>query len=173
MRVSIVATLFCALALTTVSCARPPRPNYAFDNQPGGWRLDDTVITSSLRCEQYVHEVHPERFEVIEVSHAAPATDSAGFAALPERSRRVPPLGEPTATPRALGDETISGVVGYWVEQHGSVDGAMVQSAAYVIPNGRRYFVVRMISREDEVEQLRGWVRDLVLRTLRFPPPRR
>ncbi len=177
MRAPIAGTLCVALALAlalgAAACARPPRPNYAFENQPGGWRLDDHDELAGMRRDRYVHDVHPERLEIYEVDAAAPAADAAGFTALAQNARRLPTLGEPTATPRALGDESIAGASGFWVEQHGRVDGDMVQGAAYVVPNGRRYYVVRMFARDDEVEQLRGWVRDLVLRNLRFPRPRR
>lgn len=45
----------------------------------------------------------------------------------------------------------------------------MLNGAAFVVPNGRRYFVVRMSSREDDVEQLQGWVRDLVIHERALP----
>lgn len=173
MRRSLACTLTLALGLSGAACATTPRPNYAFENQPGGWRLDDHDELSGMRRDRYAHDVHPERLEIFEVDRAAPAADSAGFTALAQNARRIPTLGEPTATPRALGDEAISGAEGYWVEQHGRVDGEMVQGAAFVVPNGRRHFIVRMFARDDEVEQLRGWVRDLVIRNLRFPRPRR
>jgi hypothetical protein len=42
-----------------------------------------------------------------------------------------------------------------------------------VVPNGRRHFVVRLSSNEDEIEHLQGWLRDTVLRNFRFPAPQR
>ena len=44
-----------------------------------------------------------------------------------------------------------------------------MQSATFVVPSGRRHFVVRLTSNEDDVEQLQGWLRDTILRNFRFP----
>ena len=74
---------------------------------------------------------------------------------------------------RPLGDDELSGAQGYWVAQYGRDGGAELRAAALVVPNGRRHFVVRLASREDEIEQLQGWLRDTVLRNFRFPAPQR
>lgn len=159
-----------ALALSLgLGCARPPRPAYAFDNQPGGWELADHSLAQGQREDRYSHAVHSEALEFFEVPRPAPASSSTEFAALAPASRAVPPLATPTGAPRALGDEELAGAPGYWIEQHGRDGDAMLNGAAFVVPNGRRYFVVRMSSREDDVEQLQGWVRDLVIRNVRFP----
>ncbi len=49
----------------------------------------------------------------------------------------------------------------------------MTTAAVFVVPNGRRHFVARMRSTEDEWTQLQAWLRDILLRNLRFPPPLR
>jgi len=152
-------------------CARPVRPNYSFDMGPGGWELEAQERTAALRRERYTHAVHSERLEVFEVPRPAPAATSAEFAALGPAARTLPPLGTATNAPRALGDDEINGTSGYWIDQRGRDDEGMNTAAVFVVPNGRRHFVARMRSNEDELTQLQGWLRDILLRNLRFPAP--
>lgn len=154
-----------------VGCPRPVRPSYSFDMGPGGWELEGQERTAALRRERYTHAVHSERLEVFEVGRPAPAATSAEFAALAPGARVLPPLGTATNAPRALGDDEINGTAGYWIDQRGRDDEGMNTAAVFVVPNGRRHFVARMRSTEDELSQLQGWLRDILLRNLRFPPP--
>lgn len=154
-------------------CARPVRPNYSFDTGPGGWELAGQDRAATQRGERYTHAAHSERLEVFELARPAPAEDSAAFAALDASARALPPLGAPTNAPRALGDDAVNGTRGYWVDQRGRDDDGMTTAAVFVVPNGRRHFVARMRSTEDEWTQLQAWLRDILLRNLRFPPPLR
>ncbi len=170
MRVLATALL---LLSTTYGCMHAPHTAYGFDPGPGSWELGGHEEGPNEQHEVYVHEVYDERLEVWEIHHPAPAGTSAEFSALAPAARIVPPLGTPTAPPRAIGDDAINDVQGYWIEQTGRADGDSLQAAAWVIPNGRRYFFVRMRSAEDDTEQLRAWLRDTILRNFRFPPPQR
>lgn len=164
------ARLLVALALAgALGCTRPPRPGYTFDPQTGGWELDDHTLAQGVNNERYTHPVHTERLELFELARAAPAASSEAFGGLQTPSRAIPALGTVTTAPRPLGDDSIGGVSGYWVEQHGREGDAQVRAAAFVVPSGQRHFVARMSSHEDEVNQLQGWLRDLILREIRFP----
>ena len=160
--------LVAAVLGMSVGCARPPRPAYVFDNQPGGWEVDTSEQQRGFTVERYTHAVHGERLEMFEVRAVAPATGEA-FNALPSGPRGLPPLASQGAVDRAVGDEVLSGTEGYWITQHGHEGSSELQGAAFVVPRGRRFFVVRMYSSEDEFGQLQAWVRDLVTRNLRFP----
>ena len=165
-----VLRLLASLALAgALGCARPPRPGYTFDPQTGGWELDAHTLEQGVNNERYRHPVHTERLELFELARAAPAATSAEFGGLQTPSRALPALGTITSAPRPIGDDTIGGVAGYWVEQHGRDGDAQLRAATFVIPSGQRHFVARMSSREDEVSQLQGWLRDLLLREIRFP----
>lgn len=162
--------LLLAAAITvTLGCARPPRPSYTFDPQVGGWELDEHTLVQGVNNERFQHPVHTERLELFEVARAAPAGNSAEFGGLQSPSRALPTLGTLTAAPRPIGDDTVNGMRGYWIEQHGRDGDEQVRAATFVLPSGQRHFVARMISREDEVAQLQGWLRDLLLREIRFP----
>lgn len=163
--------LVAAMLSVSVGCARPPRTAYTFDNQAGGWEVSAHERQRTYSLERYSHAVHGERLELFEVRAPAPATTSDAFNAQPNGPRGLPPLASPSGVDRAVGDEVLSGTVGYWVAQRGHDDGAELQAAVFVVPRGRRFFVVRMSSSEDEFGQLQAWVRDLVLRNLRFPAP--
>ncbi len=152
-----------------VACARPPQTAYTFDPAPGGWEFARHDGSSSLRYEEYSHPVHNERLEVFEVARPSPGTSAAEFTALAPAARTLPTLGEATTTMRALGDDELAGTAGFWVAQYGRRDAESMQSATFVVPNGRRHFVVRLTSNEDDVEQLQGWLRDTILRNFRFP----
>lgn len=160
-----------ALVCLSLGCATPPRTSYVFDNQPGGWEVDTSEQVRNYTITRYAHAVHGERLELFEVRATAPATNSDGFNALPAGPRGLPPLASSTAVDRAVGDEVLSGTVGYWVAQHGHDDSNEIQGAVFVVPRGRRFFVVRMYSSEDDFGQLQAWVRDIVTRNLRFPSP--
>lgn len=168
-RLLLVAAVVCASA----ACARPPRPAYVFDNQPGGWEVESHERQRAFSVERYGHAVHNERLELFEVRARAPATGSAAFNALPRGPRGLPPLASPGGVDRAVGDEVLPGAAGYWVAQHGHDGATEIQGAAFVAPRGGRFFVVRMSSSEDEFGQLQAWVRDLVTRNLRLPAPSR
>jgi hypothetical protein len=156
-----------------LGCATGPRPNYTFDPAPGGWELSERLRGSAHYGERYGHAAHPESLEFFELQRPAPGVSAQEFGALSPSARTLPSFGEPTAVPRSLGDDEIEGVRGFWVSQHGRVRGELLQAAAFVVPNGRRHFVVRMASGDDDLEQLRGWTRDLLLRNTRFPAPLR
>ncbi|MBI5514170.1 MAG: hypothetical protein HY909_10405 [Deltaproteobacteria bacterium] len=156
-----------------LGCAAAPRPTYTFDPVPGGWELSERLRSTGQTGERFVHPVHTESLEFFEVQRPSPGTTAAEFGALAPASRTLPAFGEPTATPRTLGDDEIEGVRGFWVSQHGRVRGELLQAAAFVVPSGRRHFIVRMASADDDLEQLRGWTRDLLLRNARFPTPLR
>lgn len=163
-------TLLAALALVcTLGCARPPRPSYTFDPGVGGWELDDHTLVQGVNNERFRHPVHTERLELFEVARAAPAASSEEFGGLQAPSRALPALGTITSAPRPLGDDTVSGMRGYWIEQHGRDGDEQMRAATFVLPAGQRHFVARMSSREDEIPQLQGWLRDLLLREIRFP----
>ena len=161
--------LVAAMLSISVGCAHPPRPAYVFDNQPGGWEVDTTEQQRAFTVERYTHAVHGERLELFEVRAVAPAATSDAFNALPSGPRGLPPLASPGGVDRAVGDDVLSGTEGFWVAQHGHDGSSELQGAAFVVPRGRRFFVVRMFSSEDEFGQLQAWVRDLVTRNLRFP----
>lgn len=167
-----LAAVVCAVALA-LGCATPPRTAYTFDPAPGGWEFDRHKAEGPLSSVHYTHPVHGEHLEVFEVSRPSPGTSSAEFGALAPTARTLPPLGAVAGTTRALGDDDLGGTPGYWVAQYGRDGDAQLQAAALVVPSGRRHFVVRLTSREDDVEQLQGWLRDIVLRNFRFPPPQR
>lgn len=159
-----------AFALIVVlGCTRLPRPSYSFDPQNGGWELDQHSLAQGVNNERFRHPVHTERLELFEIARAAPAATSAEFGGLAQPAQAVPPLGTATSAPRPLGDDNVSGIAGYWVEQSGRDDDAQLRAATYVVPAGSRHFVARMSSREDEVSHLQGWLRDLLLREIRFP----
>lgn len=169
MRRAALATLTVALTLS-LGCARPPRPTYSFDTAPGGWELASHQAEGPRRAERYRHAVHGEGLEIFEIQRAAPAVNSAGFAALGEGARLLPALGHAdTSVPRERGDDEVSGAAGYWVEQHGREDEGMSTAAVFVVPRGGRHYIARMSSREDEFGQLQGWLRDILLRNVRFP----
>lgn len=170
MRAAFLSTLVLSMAL---GCARIPPTAYTFDPGPGAWEFDGNTQSASVRRMRYEHQVHGENLEIFEVTTPAPAVTSAEFSALNANARTLPPLGTPTALARSLGDDNVGTAHGYWVSQFGREHGDPVQAAAYVVPNGRRHFVVRLASREDDVEQLRGWLRDLLLRNFSFPAPQR
>jgi len=159
--------------VAALGCARLPRPSYSFDPQNGGWELDRHTVAQGENNELFTHPVHTERLELFEVARAAPAANSAEFGGLQTPSRALPALGTTTAAPRPLGDDNVSGMAGYWIEQHGREDDAQLRSATFVLPSGQRHFIARMSSREDEVAQLQGWLRDLLLREIRFPAAQR
>ena len=161
--------LVAALLSLSVSCARPPRPAYAFDNQAGGWEVDSSHQQRNFTVEHYAHAVHGERLEIFDVRTAPPATSTDGFNAQAAGPRGLPPVATPGAADRAVGDDLLSGVAGYWVAQNGHDGSTELLGAASVGPRGRRFFVVRMTSSEDEFGQLQAWVRDIVTRNLRFP----
>jgi hypothetical protein len=168
-----LAVITAVSLLLSVGCARPPTTAYTFDTAPGGWELGGHRSAGGSTSEVYTHTVHNEHLEVFEITTAAPGTSSSEFTALPAPRRVLPTLGETTTTMRALGDDELSGTQGYWVAQYGRNGREQLQAAAFVVPSGNRHFVVRLVSSEDEVEQLRGWLRDTVLRNFRFPAPRR
>jgi hypothetical protein len=155
----------------SAGCARPPRPAYSFDAQPGAWELDSHEQQRAFNVERYNHAVHNERLELFEVRSAAPATTTAAFNALPNGPRGLPPLASPGAVDRAIGDEVLGNAAGFWVSQHGHDGNGEMQGAMFVVPRGRRFFAVRMHSSEDEFGQLQAWVRDIVTRNVRFPAP--
>lgn len=161
--------LSAALLAALLGCARVPRPSYSFDPQNGGWELDDHTLVQGVNNERFRHPVHTERLELFEVARAAPAPSSAAFGGLQNLSRALPPLGTVTAAPRPLGDDRVGNMAGYWIEQHGREGDEQVRAATFVLPAGSRHFLARMSSREDEVPQLQGWLRDLLLREIRFP----
>lgn len=163
--------LVAAVLSFSVGCARPPRPSYSFDNQPGGWEVDTAERQRTYTVERYSHPVHGERLELFEVRTPAPAANTGAFNAQPSGPRGLAPIASPGGVDRAVGDDVISGTPGYWVAQHGHDGSTEIQGAAFVVPRGRRFFVVRMFSSEDEFGQLQAWVRDLVTRNLRFPSP--
>jgi hypothetical protein len=163
--------LVAVVLLASLGCATPPRTAYTFDNQPGGWEVDTTERQRNFTVERYAHAVHGERLEIYEVRTPPPATGSDAFNAQAQGARGLPPLHSPGGSDRAVGDDVISGTPGYWVAQYGHDGSAEFQGAAYVVPRGRRFYIVRMSSSEDEFGQLQAWVRDLVTRNLRFPPP--
>lgn len=163
--------LVAAMLWISAGCARPPRPAYTFDNQPGGWEVESHEQQRAFTVERYAHAVHGERLELFEVRAPAPATTTDAFNAQASGPRGLPPLASPSGVDRAVGDEVLSGTVGYWVAQRGHDGDAELQGAVFVVPRGRRFFVVRMSSSEDEFGQLQAWVRDIVLRNLRFPAP--
>ncbi len=154
-----------------VGCAHAPRTAYTFDPGPGGWELDDHAQGGGYQHETYTHPVHGERLEVWEIDRPAPGATSIEFSTLAPASRVLPPMGSPTAVPRSLGDDDLGGAQGYWVAQAGRDRDALVQAADFVAPGGRRHYVVRMSSPDDDVEQLRAWLRDILLRNFRFPAP--
>ncbi len=159
--------------MLAAACSHLPQTAYSFDPSPGGWEFDRHESSGGLRHEEYTHAVHTERLEVFEVSRPSPGTTSAEFSALSPGARTLPTLGDATTTMRALGDDELGGAQGYWVAQYGRRGGESLQAAAFVVPGGRRYFVVRLASNEDDIEQLQGWLRDTILRNFRFPPPQR
>lgn len=161
--------LAASLLALAFGCARVPRPSYTFDPQTGGWELDGHSLEQGVNNERFRHPVHTERLELFEIARAAPASSSAEFGGLSTPSRALPALGTTTAAPRPLGDDRVGGMQGYWIEQHGRDGDEQVRSATFVLPAGRRHFVARMSSREDEIPQLQGWLRDLLLREIRFP----
>jgi hypothetical protein len=156
-----------------VGCATQPTTAFYFDTAPGGWEFDRHRSVGGASAHRYRHPVHEESLEVFEINRAAPAATSAEFNALPPAQRVLPTLGEATTTMRPLDDDEISGIQGYWVAQYGREERGEIRAAAFVVPNGRRHFVVRLSSREDEIEHLQGWLRDTVLRNFRFPAPLR
>ena len=120
--------LLLAAAITvTLGCARPPRPSYTFDPQVGGWELDEHTLVQGVNNERFQHPVHTERLELFEVARAAPAATSEEFGGLQTPSRALPTLGTLTAAPRPIGDDTVNGMRGYWVEQHGREGDAGVE----------------------------------------------
>lgn len=163
-----LAPLLLALSL---GCARVPPTAYTFDPAPGAWELDGNAQTGAIRRMRYGHAVHGETLEIFEIATAAPANNAAEFSALAPTARTLPDLGVSTALARSLGDDDVNGTRGFWVSQFGRDHGDMMQGAAFVVPNGRRYFIARLASREDDVEQLRGWLRDMLLRNFSFPAP--
>lgn len=161
--------LVVALAWIFVGCARPPRTAYVFDNQAGGWEVESSDQQRSFTVERYAHAVHNERLEMFDVRTPPPAAGADAFNAQASGPRGLPPLVSPGGVDRAVGDDVLSGTAGYWVAQHGHDGSTELQGAAFVVPRGRHFFVVRMFSGEDEFGQLQAWVRDLVTRNLRFP----
>ncbi|MFO0603334.1 MAG: hypothetical protein U0324_09185 [Polyangiales bacterium] len=167
------APVLAALLALGAGCASQPATAFSFDTAPGGWEFDRHRSAGGTSAHRYTHPVHEESLEVFEVARPAPGATSAEFNALPPAQRALPTLGDATTTMRPLGDDELGGAQGYWVAQYGRDGGAELRAAALVVPNGRRHFVVRLASREDEIEQLQGWLRDTVLRNFRFPAPQR
>lgn len=161
--------LVAAMVWVFAGCARPPRPAYVFDSQAGGWEVESYDQQRNYTVERYSHAVHGERLEMFDVRTAPPAANTSAFNAQPTGPRGLPPLESPGGADRAVGDDVLSGTAGYWVAQHGHEGSTELQGAAFVVPRGRRFFIVRMHSSEDEFGQLQAWVRDIVTRNLRFP----
>lgn len=169
-RIPVLRSVLVGIVMSlAAACARPPQTAYTFDPAPGGWEFARHEGEGSVRFEEYSHPVHNERLEVFEVTRPSPGTSSAEFTALAPAARTLPTLGEATTTMRALGDDELAGTAGYWVAQYGRRGSESMQSATFVVPSGRRHFVVRLTSNEDDVEQLQGWLRDTILRNFRFP----
>lgn len=160
----------CVLSAVT-ACSRPPQTAYTFDPAPGGWEFSRASSGGTVRSEEYAHDVHGEHLEVFEVGRPSPGTNAAEFTALAPAARVLPTLGDTTTTMRALDDDELAGAQGFWIAQYGRRGGESMQAAVYIVPNGRRHFVVRLSSNEDDVEQLRGWLRDTLLRNFTFPAP--
>ena len=166
----VLPILLVALGL---ACTGTLHGAYTFDTSVGEWELAGSEQVGGAVHDRYAHAVHAERLEVWEVARPAPAESAVPFGALAPAARILPPLGVPTAVPRTLGDDELSGTQGYWVSQFGRVGDEALQAAVFVVPRGRRHFVVRLASREGDVEQCRAWLRDMLLRDFRFPPPSR
>lgn len=159
------------LVAFVAACNRQPNTAYSFDTAPGGWEFSGHRSSGGASSEEYTHPVHAEAIEVFEVARAAPGSTSAEFTALPPAQRVLPTLGDATTTMRALGDDDVNGVQGYWVAQYGRDGSQSLQAAVFIVPSGRRHFVVRLRSPDDEIEHLQGWARDTLLRNFRFPAP--
>lgn len=167
------APVLAALLAGGAGCASQPATAFSFDTAPGGWEFARHRSAGGASAHRYTHPVHDEALEVYEVARAAPGTTSAEFNALPPAQRALPTLGEATTTMRPMGDDELAGAQGYWVAQYGRDGSRELRAATLVVPNGRRHFVVRLSSNEDEIEHLQGWLRDTVLRNFRFPAPQR
>ncbi len=167
------ALVWAVFLLVGAGCATQPPTAFSFDTGPGGWEFSRHRSAGGTSAHRYAHPVHEEALEVFEVAREAPGGTGAEFAALPAPQRVLPTLGDATTTMRPLGDDELAGAAGYWVAQYGRDGSAELRAAAFVVPSGRRHFVVRLASREDEIEQLQGWLRDTVLRNFRFPAPQR
>lgn len=167
------APLLAATLALGGGCASQPRTAFTFDTGPGGWEFAGHRSAGGASAHRYTHAVHSESLEVFEVARPAPGTTSGEFGALPPAQRVMPTLGDATTTMRPMGDDELAGAQGYWIAQYGRDGSAELRAAALIVPNGRRHFVVRLSSNEDEIEQLQGWLRDTVIRNFRFPAPER